>query len=99
MLRCLVKITSDWELVLSKAEFAYNNSVNRSIGLSPFRICTGYDAPTTHDLTPSPPMFPASTSAIEFSNHTKEVHDEIRMHLESTYASVKAKIDPHRSSK
>ena len=41
LLRCLVgdKMTT-WDEVLSV--FAFNNSVNRSTGLSPFEIVTGY---------------------------------------------------------
>lgn len=32
---------SNWEVVLAQAEFAYNNSVNRSTGKTPFEIVTG----------------------------------------------------------
>ena len=39
MLRCLVGVKQDiWDLILSTAEFAYNNSVNRSTGKSPFKL-------------------------------------------------------------
>ena len=31
---------SNWEMVLAQAEFAYNNSMNRSIGKTPFEIFT-----------------------------------------------------------
>ena len=42
LLRCLVgNKPSNWEMVLAQAEFAYNNSVNRSIGKTPFEIVTG----------------------------------------------------------
>jgi len=30
-----------WDLVLPMIEFAYNNSINKSIGLSPFEVVTG----------------------------------------------------------
>jgi len=31
-----------WDEVLHVAEFVYNSSVNKSIGLSPFEVVTGY---------------------------------------------------------
>ena len=41
LLRCLVgNKPSNWEMVLGKVEFAYNNYVNRSIGKRPFEIVT-----------------------------------------------------------
>lgn len=74
MLRCLVKTTLGWEMVLSQAEFAYNNSINRSTGPSPFHICTRCDKPMPLDLAPLRPMFTASASTIKFANHIQGVH-------------------------
>ena len=43
LLRCLVGDSpGNWDLILPQAEFAYNNSVNWSTGLSPFEIVHGY---------------------------------------------------------
>lgn len=45
LLRCLVgDKTTNWELLLAQAEFAYNNYVNRSIGKTHFEIVTGIQA-------------------------------------------------------
>ena len=42
LLRCLVgDKPKGWDLILPQAEFAYNNSVNRSTGRSPFQIMYG----------------------------------------------------------
>ena len=42
LLRCLIgNKPSNWEMVLAQAEFAYNNSINRSIGKTPFEIVIG----------------------------------------------------------
>lgn len=74
MLRYLVTSATNWEMILSQAEFACNNYVNRSTGLSSFKICSGHDAPTTLDLAPLWPMFRASASAVEFASRIKEIH-------------------------
>ena len=55
MLRCLVGVKQGvWDLILSTAKFAYNNSVNRSTGKSPFQIVNGYSPHTPIDLVPLP---------------------------------------------
>ena len=42
LLRCLAgNKPSNWEMVLTQAEFAYDNYVNRSTGKTPFEIVTG----------------------------------------------------------
>ena len=39
LLRCLVgDHQGTWDLILPRVQFAYNNSVNRSTGLSPYEI-------------------------------------------------------------
>ena len=43
LLRCLVgEHPKNWDLILPQAEFAYNNFVNKSIGMSPFKVVHGY---------------------------------------------------------
>ena len=43
LLQSLVGIKQGvWDLIFSTAEFAYNNSVNRSTGKSPFQIVNDY---------------------------------------------------------
>lgn len=95
MFRCLVKTASDWELVLSQAETTYSNLVNRSTGLPPFHIYTGYDAPSTPNPASLPPMFPTSASAVEYSHHIKEVHDNSGSVSSPLMLRLKPKTDPH----
>ena len=55
LLRCLVGENSrNWDLLLPRAEFAYNCSVNRSTGKSPFEIIHGYKPNRPLDLIPLP---------------------------------------------
>lgn len=96
MLQCLVKSASEWELVLSQFKFVCNNSVNKSTCLSLFHICNGYDAFTTLDLAPFPPMSPVSASTMEFCQYIKVIREENLKQVETIYASVKAHIDQHQ---
>ena len=42
LLRCLVgNKSSNWEIVLAQVKFSYTNSMNRSIGKTPFEIVNG----------------------------------------------------------
>ena len=55
LLHCLVgDHTRNWDSILSMAEFAYNNSINRTTRMSPFEIVTGYNPRTPIDLIPLP---------------------------------------------
>jgi len=49
LLRCLVgEHLRNWNLILPTAEFPYNSSCNRSIGMSPFEV--------VHDCKPMKPI-------------------------------------------
>ncbi|GJX86534.1 RNA-directed DNA polymerase [Tanacetum coccineum] len=43
-----------WDLILPQAEFAYNRSVNRNTGKSPFEVVYGHNSITPLDLVPVP---------------------------------------------
>ena len=59
LLRCLVAdhVTS-WDMVLPHAEFAFNNSVNRTTGCTPFEVVYGFRPSTPLDVNslPLPPQ-------------------------------------------
>ena len=79
MLRCLVEVKQGvWDLILSTAEFGYNNSVNRSTGKSPFQIVNGYSPRTPIDLVPLPPHMRVSEPAENFAKHIHDLHAKIR---------------------
>ncbi|XP_057983708.1 uncharacterized protein LOC131168360 [Malania oleifera] len=57
LLRCLVGDNiSSWDLCRLMVEFAFNGSVNRTTGLSPFQFFTGYQYSKPIDLVPLPPQ-------------------------------------------
>ena len=82
LLTCLVGDSpKNWDLVLPQAEFAYNNSINRSTGMSPFEIVHGYKSRKPSDLIPLPQHARVSVLAESFAQHIRELHEQIRTHL------------------
>ena len=97
LLRCLVGDSpGNWDLVLSQAEFAYNNSINRSIGMSPFEIVHGYKPRKPSDLIPLPQHARVSVSVESFAQHIKELHEQIRTHLNKSNETYKRQKDVHQ---
>ena len=100
MLRCLVGVKHGvWDLILSTAEFSYNNSVNRSTGKSPFKIVNGYSPCTPIDLVPLPPHMRVSEPVKNFAKHIHDLHVEIRRNISLSNKEYKLASDVHRRSK
>ena len=61
------------------AEFAYNGSANRTTGLSPFEIVTGFKPRQLVDLILiAHHYFRVSDSASAFASHIRALHEKIR---------------------
>jgi len=76
-LHCLVgEHLRNWDLTLPTAEFAYNSSCNRLIGMSSFEVVLGYKPRKPIDLIPMTHLR-VSESASAFASHTHELHKEI----------------------
>jgi hypothetical protein len=58
---------SSWDQILPQAEFAYNDSVNRSTGKSPFQILYGTQPRGVSELRESGQAETSSASAEEFA--------------------------------
>ena len=86
----------NWDLVLPTAEFAYNNSVNRSTGKSPFEIVHGSTPRQPIDLMPIPLHTRTSESAESFAHHIHELHAEIRRKLALSTEQYKLSANTHR---
>ena len=64
LLRCLVgEANRNWDSILPVAQLAYNSSINRSIGASPFEVVHGYTPRKPLDLFPMSPHVRISESA------------------------------------
>ena len=100
MLKCLVGVKQGvWDLILSTAEFAYNNSVNRSTSKSPFQIINGYSPRIPIDLDPLPPHMRVFEPVENFAKHIHELHAEIRRKISLSNDESKLVVDVHRRSK
>jgi hypothetical protein len=97
LLRSLVtEHHSQWDNILPQAEFAYNNSVNRSIGQSPFQIVYGMQPRGISELRDSEQTATRSASAEEFREAMKELHSQVREGLLNSSQEYKRRADQHR---
>ena len=80
LLWCLVgEVNRNWDSILPTAQLAYNSSVNRSIGTSPFEVVHGCTPRKPLDLLPMSPHVRISESAKVFAaRHIHDLHNEIR---------------------
>jgi hypothetical protein len=90
LLRCLVTDHStSWDLLLPHAEFAFNSSVNKSTGLSPFEVVTGVKPKVPIDIIPLPSPPRSSEAATDFLTHLQDIHMEVRRKLTLSAESYK----------
>ena len=68
LLWCLVgEVNRNWDSILPTAQLAYNSSVNRSIGTSPFEVVHGCTPRKPLDLLPMSPHVRISESTEAFA--------------------------------
>jgi len=81
MLRSLVgKNPKKWDKVLAQAEFAYNDSPNRSTGMSPFKILYGMHPRGVYELQYLGQMEKRSDGE-DFVARISELHEEVKERL------------------
>ncbi|KAI0507337.1 hypothetical protein KFK09_013459 [Dendrobium nobile] len=98
MLRSLVgEHIKDWDSILPTVEFAYNNYLNRTTGLSP-EIVYVFKPRQSLDLIPMCYRYEISESASSFASHMHELHKEIARQIKKSnndyklYANLKRKF-------
>ncbi|PRQ29559.1 putative nucleotidyltransferase, Ribonuclease H [Rosa chinensis] len=100
LLRSLVgEHIRSWDSILPIAEFAYNNSVNRTIGMSPFEAVYGHKLKAPIDLIPMTVSHRPSQSANEFASHIHELHAKINRRINRSNEQYKKAADVHRAFK
>jgi hypothetical protein len=97
LLRSLVtEHHSSWDNIFLQAEFAYNNSVNRSTGQSPFQIVYGIQLRGISELSDSEQNATRSASAEDFAEAMKELHSRVKGRLQNSSQEYKRRADQHR---
>ena len=93
-LRCYVsRRQTDWPKFLALAEFAYNNSVNVSTGMTPFLANYGghpKSFPRGEDRGPSVP------AAENFAEEMLQLHEQLKSTLDRAKEAYKRASDQHR---
>jgi hypothetical protein len=97
LLRSLVtEHHNSWDNILPQAEFAYNDSMNRSTGKSPFQIVYGTQLRGVSELRESEQTATSSASAEEFAEAMKELHSKVKQRLQDSNQEYKCRADQHR---
>ena len=86
-------------MILPRAEFAYNNSVNKSIGKLPFHIVYGSSPRNSSEFRQLDKGEISSTEAEEFAEHLKNIHEEVRKHIIKMNTKYNPKVDVKRMYK
>ena len=85
LLRTLTrKHTAKWDVILTQDEFAFNDSINRSIGKSPFQVVYGIHPRRIFELRDMSSHQQVSAQGEEFATTIKEIHDEVEAQLQQT---------------
>jgi hypothetical protein len=97
LLRSLVtEHHSSWDNILPQAEFAYNDSVNRSTGKSPFQILYGTQPRGVSELRESEQAATSSASAEEFAEAMEELHTKVKQRLQKSNQEYKRRADQRK---
>jgi hypothetical protein len=87
---------SSWDQIFPQAEFAYNDSVNRSTGKSPFQILYGTQPRGVSELKELEQAETSSTSAKQFAEAMQELQTEVKQRLQKSNQEYKCKSDQRK---
>ena len=97
ILRCLVQENAaTWDELLPRAEFAYNSSIHRATGYSPFQINSGRNPSLPVNLVPLPTQKSYSTEAVNYATTLTEIHQLVKARITAYNAKIKETVDAHR---
>jgi hypothetical protein len=87
---------TSWDQILPQAEFAYNDSVNRSTGKSPFQILYGTQPRGVSELREPEQAETSSARAEEFAEAMKELHTKVKQRLQKMNQEYKCRADQRK---
>ena len=97
MLRSLTGENSrTWDRVLAQAEFAYNDSPNRSTGYSPFQILYGMHPRGVHELRDLGKLEKRSADGEDFAQAMSKLHEQVKLKLQDNSQRYKQRADTKR---
>jgi hypothetical protein len=97
LLRSLVtEHHSQWDNILPQTEFAYNDSVNRSTGKSPFQVVYGMQPRGVSELRDLEQVATRSASAEEFVEAMKELHSWVKDRLQNSSQEYKRRANQQK---
>ena len=80
------KNVKQWDLILPQIEFAYNRSMHRTVGKSPFEVVYGLQPIGPMELAPHPTIQQFSGDAEVRGKEIKKLHEEVRLKIEKNNA-------------
>ena len=83
---------------LSTVEFAYNNSINRTIGMSP-AVMYGFKPRQPIDLIPMSQYARTLESASAFASYLHDLHKKINNKINQSNATFKVRANLHQKVK
>jgi hypothetical protein len=97
LLRCLAGAKpKQWDMALPQAEFAYNRSLNRTTGMSPFEIVYGQNPSGVLDLAPIPRVGRLHPKADDFAQQLRGTHEKVKLAIHESNTTYKSRADSHR---
>ena len=97
ILRSLVgEHPKQWDQPLAQAEFAYNDSSNRSTGQTPFQIVYGMHPRGIYELRDLGEAERRSADGEDFATAMHDIHEQIKLKLRNSSAKYKSRADLKR---
>ena len=85
-----------WDLILPQAEFAYNNSVNRTTGTTPFELVYGLKPKIPTDVTHLPLPQKVSEAGVDFAAFMSNLHEEVKNKMAEQVVKYAAQANKNR---
>jgi hypothetical protein len=97
LLRCLTNEHGvSWDIILPQAEFAYNNSVNRTTGHTPFELVYGLHPKVPTDTISLPLPQKTSEGGLDFTTFMSSLHSSVRCKMAEQVAKYAEYANHHR---
>ncbi|GLJ27821.1 hypothetical protein SUGI_0546000 [Cryptomeria japonica] len=85
-----------WDQIIHQAEFAYNDSVNRSTGKSHFEVVYSLHPRGVLEIRDVGKMEKKSGNVVDMAQSMKEIHEQVRQALLDISQRIKDKVDENR---